>query len=214
MPEYIETIEPTITQPHEINDLIGNAPSWIVRSGITVIALVVVVGLIMSYLISYPDKLSAPVIITTQNPPVDLVSNAAGKIADIYVVDKDTVNKNDTLIYIENDAKPDDIKKVEDFIREYKTIDFIPDYLNLLFPENLQTGELNGNVTSLAQKFREFQNLLRQSLVFQKIKSLDSEIMRTRRLTQIQDKEVGIYQNEDIKEKEYKKEIKRYILKM
>ena len=207
MPDYIkieDSFESIITQPTEINDLIGNAPNWIVRSGITVVALVVVVGLIMSYLISYPDKLSAPVIITTQNPPVDLVSNASGKIANIFLVDKDTVQKNDTILYIENDAKPDDVKKVEEFIIKYESISYIPEYLNLNFPENLQTGELNGNINAMGQKFKEFQNLLHQSLVFQKIKSLDSEISRTKRLTQIQEKELTIYQNEvNIKEKEY-----------
>jgi len=207
MPEYIkieESLETSISQPHEINDLIGNAPKWIIRSGITVIALVVVVGLIMSYLISYPDKITAPVIITTQNPPVDLVSNSSGKLTELFITDKDTILKNDTLLYIENTAIPDDIHLVEKFIRAYESITFVPDYLKINFPSDLQTGELNNSISLLGQKFRAFQNLLMQGLVFQKLKSIDNEISRTHKLTKIQERQLQIYKNEvDIKTKEY-----------
>ncbi len=204
MPEYIEIIEPTIDQPNEINDLIGNAPSWIIRSGITIIALVVIVGLTMSFVISYPDKLSAPVIITTQNPPVDLVSNSSGKLTELFVSDKDTILKNDTLLYIENTANPDDIHIVEKFISDYESVTFIPDYLKINFPSDLQTGELYNSISLLGQKFRAFQNLLKQGLVFQKLKSIDNEISRTHKLTKIQERQLQIYQNEvDIKTKEY-----------
>lgn len=207
MPDYIkieEEIEVAIKQPAEVSDLIGNPPGWILRSGISVIALVVAIGLAISYMISYPDKIMAPVIITTENPPVDLVSNASGKISELYITDNDTVDKNDTILYIENNALPGDIKKVENFIAQYENVYYIPDYLKLSFEELLQTGELNSNISTFAQKLRSFQNLLRQSLVFQKLKSLDNEIARTRKLTQIQEKELNIYHNEvEIKTKEY-----------
>ncbi|MBK7093796.1 MAG: HlyD family efflux transporter periplasmic adaptor subunit [Saprospiraceae bacterium] len=207
MPDYIkieEEIEVAIKQPAEVSDLIGNPPGWILRSGISVIALVVAIGLAISYMISYPDKIMAPVIITTENPPVDLVSNASGKISELYITDNDTVDKNDTILYLENNALPEDIKKVENFIAQYENVYYIPDYLKLSFEELLQTGELNSNISTFAQKLRSFQNLLRQSLIFQKLKSLDNEIARTRKLTQIQEKELNIYQNEvEIKTKEY-----------
>lgn len=204
MPEYTENIETTLSQPHEINDLIGNAPNWIIRSGITVIALVVVVGLLISYMISYPDKISAPVIITTQNPPVDLVSNSSGKLSELYVTDKDTVMKNDTLLYIENTANPYDIHLVEKFIKDYETVTFVPDYLKISFPTDLQSGELYNSIAILGQKFKAFQNLLKQGLVFQKLKSIENEIVRTHKLTKIQERQLQIYQNEvDIKTREY-----------
>jgi len=199
-----KTINTISQQPVEINDIIGNPPGWILRSGITIIALVVIIAIALSNIISYPDKIMAPVIITTENPPIDIISKSSGKIDKIFVKNKDTVIENQSLMYIENTAIPDDIDKVEKFLSEYETIDYIPDYLKLQYKDKLITGELNNTVSNFFQKYNAFQNLLRQSMVFQKIKSIDNEIQRIKKLNQIQNRQIEIYKNEvKIKEKDY-----------
>jgi len=212
MPELLDIQDTTINtisnQPKEINDLIGNPPGWILKSGITIVALVVVIGISLSYIISYPDKILAPVVITTENPPVDLISKEKKKIEIIYISDKDTVSKNEILLYIDNTAYPEHINKVEKFISEYETINYIPDYLKLHFEGKLFTGELNNTISLFSQKFTSFQNVLRQSMVFQKIKSTGNEIKRIQSLNQIQNKQVKIYKNEvEIKEKDYNRNV-------
>ena len=208
MPEErnIQNIEIISRQPSEINDLIGNPPGWILRSGITIIAIVVVIAIAMSNIISYPDKIMAPVVITTEKPPIDLISKVSGKIETIYKSGKDTVSKNDLVLYIHNTANPEHIKKVDNFLNEYEKIDYIPDYLRLKFDDKLITGELNSAVSSFSQKFNAFQNLLRQSVVFQKIKSIDNEIQRIKKLNQILNKQIEIYKKElALKEIDYKR---------
>lgn len=191
-------------QPTEINDLIGNPPGWILRSGITIIALVVMIGIALSYVISYPDKITAPVVITTKKPPVDLISKANGKINKIFVNDKDTVQNNQIILYIDNTADPEDIERVENFLQKYESISYIPDYLNIHFDDNLITGELNNVISSFSQKFKQFQDLLKQSTVFQKLKFLENEIKGIKKLNEIQSKQIEIYQKEvNIKEKDY-----------
>jgi len=195
-------------QPTEINDLIGNPPGWILRSGITIIALVVIIGIALSNIISYPDKIMAPVVITTEQPPIDLVTKVSGKLETIFKNDKDTVNKDEQLLYIENTANPKDIRKVEMFFTKYEKIDYIPDYLRLNFYDKLLTGELNNEISAFSQKYKSFQNLLRQSMVFQKIRSIDNEIQRIKNLNQLQSKQIEIYKNEvAIKEKDYNRNV-------
>ncbi len=199
---YIEdTINATVNQAEEANDFIGNPPGWILRSGITVVAMVFAIGMALSYIISYPDKIMAPVVITTVNPPVDMVSKAAGKIDKIFVEDKDIVRKGQNIYYIENTANSDD---VEDFFSRYESIRFIPDYLKLTSKDKLITGELSNSVNSFFQKFKEFQNLLGEGIVFQKLKSIDNEISRIQELNRIHGKRVEIYSIEvHLKQKEY-----------
>jgi len=203
-----KTLNTISHQPTAINDLIGNPPGWILRSGITIVTLVVVIGIALSYIISYPDKIIAPVVITTENPPIELISKALGKIETIFVADKDTVGQNKILLYINNTTNPKHINTVENFLKQYEAIDYIPDYLRIHFNDKLITGELNNVISSFSQKFRSFQNLLRQSMVFQKIKSVDNEIQRIIKLTQIQSKQINIYQNEvALKEKDYNRNV-------
>ncbi|MCE9539155.1 MAG: HlyD family secretion protein, partial [Bacteroidetes bacterium] len=53
----------------EVNELLTAVPKWIVRWGVTIIFLVMVLALSLSFFIKYPDTLSAKTIITTANPP-------------------------------------------------------------------------------------------------------------------------------------------------
>ena len=59
MPEN-NNIEITYESPSgsqtEINDLIGNPPSWLLRSGITMVGIVTIIVLGGSYFFKYPDK--------------------------------------------------------------------------------------------------------------------------------------------------------------
>ncbi len=55
-----------------VDDLIGNPPGWLLRSGITMVALAVAVFLSLAFVIKYPDKISASAVITSSEPPVDV----------------------------------------------------------------------------------------------------------------------------------------------
>lgn len=198
--------DPVSTQPSEIQDFIGNPPGWILRSGISVIFFVVVIGLLLTWFIKYPDKIQAPVIITGEHPPVDMISKVSAKIDHIFVNNGDIVSEGEPLIYFTNTALVEDIEKVERFFYDYDQITNIPNYLELHFPENLLTGELNSRVGTFAQKFRQFRHLLLQSTVFQKLRSLDREIASTQKLMEIEQKEIEIYSTEyEIKEKDFER---------
>jgi hypothetical protein len=55
-------------------------PSWTIRWGISVI-FATFIGIVAGYyFIKYPQTVEAPIIITTLNPPVDLVARAEGRI--------------------------------------------------------------------------------------------------------------------------------------
>ena len=69
----------------EVNELLTAVPKWIVRWGITMIFIIMVSALALSYFIRYPDTLTAKTIITTTNPPVTLISKTNGKITELKV---------------------------------------------------------------------------------------------------------------------------------
>ncbi len=73
----------------EVNELLSDVPSWMVRWGITAIFLILLALLSLTFFIKYPDKLVAKTTITTLDPPVTLIAKSSGKtiaeVRDMFV---------------------------------------------------------------------------------------------------------------------------------
>jgi len=84
-------------------DFVGRDPGWIIKSGINLILFFFVVFLTLAWVIKYPDTIMARVIISSSNPPIDLVANVNGKVELIFVEDNQEVQANTDLILLESD---------------------------------------------------------------------------------------------------------------
>jgi len=93
----------------EVNDILGKTPVWILRRGIVLLSVILAILLAGSWIFKYPDIISAPIIITSQNPPSALIAHTSGKIMAIYVKDEQSVKADQYLAVLENAA---DLKSV------------------------------------------------------------------------------------------------------
>jgi multidrug resistance efflux pump len=112
MPESenkIETIKEFELRTEEVNEILSSTPKWIFRWGISVIFILIVVGISLSYFIRYPDILNAKIVLTTLSPPVTLVAKNNGKLTELLVKNNDTLIENQTLAVIENTADYKDV---------------------------------------------------------------------------------------------------------
>lgn len=64
----------------EVQEIIGQVPGGLIRWGITVIFVVMLALLGVTWFIKYPDLLTAPIVITTTPAPVNLVARTGGRI--------------------------------------------------------------------------------------------------------------------------------------
>jgi len=161
------------TPRQEIDDLIGNPPGWLLRSGITVVALVVVTIIGLSAFIRYPDKVVATGVMTGDYPPIKHVNKVAGIIDEIYVKDGQSIEKGAIVAYIQNTMNRNHLRTMEQFIHQYHDAQYMVDYSNIHFPKNLQLGDLTVDYARLQLLFSEFQTIMRQSGVYQQIKTLE-----------------------------------------
>jgi len=93
----------------DVQDILTRMPHWMIRWGSTVICIIFGLLLIISWLIKYPDIISAPITITTNIPPERLVAHSSGKIEAILVQDRSIVNRGMPLAIIENAADYRDV---------------------------------------------------------------------------------------------------------
>ena len=99
-----------LTERREILEIMGNPPGKLLRWGITVVFFVVISTLIIAYIVEYADTVDAGVVLTTENPPIDVVAKTDGKVVGLLIDDKEWVEEDELLGIIENPADLDDVK--------------------------------------------------------------------------------------------------------
>ncbi|MDR1458645.1 MAG: HlyD family secretion protein [Bacteroidales bacterium] len=150
----------------EFQEILGSVPHWILRWGITALAVVVVILLAGSAVFKYPDIIPAPVVLTGSTPPATVVAHASGKLKELYVEDNQNVRKGDYLGVIDNPAQTGDIRRLKWYLdsldMEQSARLYLPD-------KNLKTGTLQNLYASFYVSLFNYMEYLRQFYYPQKI---------------------------------------------
>ena len=115
-----------------VQEILGKMPSWIVRVGSGLVFLVVLILVIGSWFFSYPEIIESKLVLTTENPPAELIARASGKIVDLKIVDKQKIKAGELLAVIENSADfedmfllRDELKKASYFLTDEKKLNIL-----------------------------------------------------------------------------------------
>lgn len=85
------------THSPEVEDIVGRAPSWVVRRGTIVLAVLICAALAGAWLIRYPDVVTVPVSLGVTQPPVKVTAISKGYIRKYFISDNTTVKINDLI---------------------------------------------------------------------------------------------------------------------
>ncbi|HEU0297967.1 MAG TPA: hypothetical protein VFR37_00890, partial [Longimicrobium sp.] len=88
----------------ELQDLISQVPGWLVRWGITLVFLVLLTLLGLSWLVRYPVRVPGELSLTTPSPPVRLVVPGGGVVQRLLVADQQQVRNGQWLVVLRNPA--------------------------------------------------------------------------------------------------------------
>jgi multidrug resistance efflux pump len=136
-----------------VQDILTDPPHWMFRWGNTIILLILLLILGMSYIIKYPEFVPAPIIVTSQNPPEKIEARSSSKIEKIFIKDHQKVKKGDVLLVLQSTAHYQDVLKLK------KIVDSIASDQLLSFPVNeashYKLGELQGDYNSFAKAFQD-----------------------------------------------------------
>lgn len=93
----------------EVKDVLSKPPKIIFRWGNTILFTFICIILFLSWLIKYPDIVSAQAVLTTEIPPQKEYARVTGKIDSLFVDNFQEVKKGSSLALIENTANYKDI---------------------------------------------------------------------------------------------------------
>ncbi len=162
----------------EIKEIMGIPPRWIVRWGISVIFVVIALVIVGSAFFTYPDIVTAPVIITSQNPPSSVIARVSGKPDIIFFNDGSLVNTGDTLAVIENPAKYKDIFNLNRLILKFDIIN-VDNFLSGIDTGSLILGEVQPAFINFSKACNDYSIFKNQKLYELKIRSLEEELRQT-----------------------------------
>ena len=120
------------------NDFLGRPPGWLTRIGITMVASIIFIIFLASFVISYSDVLEAEIEVMPIAPPVLIKTKQNGQISQFFVDPGDSVVSGDVIAKLKTVASYDDIMA----IKEAVTKQTIPEELGLAKPVSI--GSLQG----------------------------------------------------------------------
>lgn len=148
--DILDSIE---LRSESVQDILTQPPHWMVRWGNTIILIILLMILGMSYIIKYPEFVPAPIIVTSQNPPEKIEARSSSKIEKIFIKDHQKVKKGDVLMVLQSAANYEDILMLK------KIVDTIASNHLSSFPMRegsyFKLGELQGDYNNFAKALQD-----------------------------------------------------------
>ncbi len=193
-----------IVYSETVTEIMGRPPSTIVKRGNTMILIVILVFISFLWLVRYPDIITAPVEVTTINPPVTMISKITGRIQKLYVKDKEQVNTGQLIAIMETTASMEQVamlRKMTDSVTRPETIQLSS------LPVFNELGEIQNYWGAFSKSLNDYNNYIVNDFYGNKIKSLSDEIKALREyIERIGVKEKLYAANRKIEEKKYRRD--------
>lgn len=168
MKKNISDIESRIEiRSDSVNEILGRPPRWLVRWGVTVVFSLMVILLTGSAFYSYPDILSAPIVISSGNLPVQMIARFSGKIR-LLVNESDIVKEKEVLAYIENPVAYEAYIKLSSML--YDSISSI----YKIKDDRISLGNLQDYYQNLLASVKEYCEFLKMDYYTQKIQQQET----------------------------------------
>jgi HlyD family secretion protein len=196
----------------EVQEVLGTVPAWILRWGITTLFAVVVVLLIGSWFFKYPDTIFAAMTLTGTTPPAGIVAKTNGRIKELYVKDKQSVETNEYLAIIENPAVSEDMFLLK---QQLEKLQQTPDFAFRFPQKELKLGTVQSVYTSFIRSLNTYQKFVELNYYPQKITTIENRIVQYRQQYQNQERQQHIAEQQHIiAGKLYKRDSSLYLQKV
>ena len=190
----------------EIQEILSRPPRTLVRWGITVFFVIIALLFIGGCFFQYPDVVSGEVTVTTERPPVWLVSRSTGKIQEIFLPDRYRIRKGDIIAAAENPASTADVLQLKEALLDFTLSDSI--ICGSSFPAHWTLGEVQSIFNTFIKNQISYKDFIMLDLYGQKEEAAKKELNEYRtyighlnKQAALNKEEIEIAENSYIREK-------------
>lgn len=180
----------------EVQEIISAVPNWIIRWGITLIFGLIVMLLVLSWLIKYPDIIIGNATLTTLEPPVKLVVKSSGKLTNILLADGSTVEKNQVIAEMENPVTQEGVEFLKNYVITTKS--YLQDK-NADLPiatEHFVFGAMQTTFNDLQKNLKNYDEHIKNTYNVFKINNLKKRKQQYQTLVAISTKQLALIKQE------------------
>lgn len=160
----------------EVQEILSLIPHWIIRWGMTIIFLTMLILLLVTWIIKYPDIITSRITITAQHPPASIVARSSGKLV-LFVKENEYVKRNTYLAAIENPAHIQHVLELKKQLEVVSAFLANPDDLVVFgFNKHAMLGELQVDYSSFLQYYSEYKFFTQANYHSNKIKSIKDQL--------------------------------------
>lgn len=155
-------------------------PKWWMRYGVSTVFVILIIIITLSYIVKYPDVITADLRLTTNKPSVNLALQQGGQIEEIFKRNGDFLTAFSPILVLRNDAKYQDVffleEKLNTFTFNKDTIIYV---FNDLYKRNLQLGTIiESNWLSFSNQLFEFYKIEELGKYQSQIDFLNKELIK------------------------------------
>jgi multidrug resistance efflux pump len=163
----------------EVHDIMSTPPKSIIRWGITIMFFILSVLLFGSWFIKYPDTITAPVTITSNNFPVSIIARSNGKITHLFVKNGEEVYNEQILGVIENPAQFNDIILLDSIVKSFN-INNDTSLLSIVSLQNLLLGDIQQEFQVFQKECNDYYQFISFNLLEKKTRALEKQLELTK----------------------------------
>lgn len=162
----------------EVQEILSRPPSVVIRTGTTLMLIVVLLLLFGSWFIRYPDIISTQITVSTTQVPASLVAKTSGKITHLFVSNNQEVTSGQVLAVIENPAQYNHVLLLDSLLTNFNAdndscLTTISD-LNMLL-----LGDLQSDFSVFQKAVSDYVLFKNVNLLARKISSLQRQLAMT-----------------------------------
>lgn len=180
----------------EVNEILSKRPALIIRYGLTIIALLGILGLVASWYIKYPEIIKGNMMITTEILPLKVIPKVSGRVQRLLVKPNQLVKQGDFIAEIENTTRLENLPVLQTLSQQLKLY-LQNTSLKVAFPSNTFTfGDLQIEYNNLLKNYQESERLLGDVIYLQRKNILIQQINDYKKLVIINQRQVEINKEE------------------
>jgi len=164
-------------QSPELQEVMSGIPGSFLKWGLFIFFGIILILITGSYFIKNPEIVTVPVVITTRNPPVELVAKSGGEIERLFVKEGKVVTEDETIAIIGNTSDFDDIKALDLFLSDFEdNTDWIEVVQIHKQPPDFSLGEIQGSYSGFQKEWKQMREYLVQAYIPTKIDLLEKQL--------------------------------------
>lgn len=177
----------------EVLDILNETPSWVVRCGAMVFLFIIGLFLTGAWIIRYPEILRGEAVVTTEAPPIKVVSEAGGRVTRLVVQDEVFVKRGDILAETESTIRLESIRVLQLLICESR--DFLTNRTRTinLPADSLTWGELQEDINHLRKYYLEYQLLRSDDFHRLQVKNLREQMTELNGMVYVHERQRALH---------------------